>query len=213
MAESTATSSTARVTHIRREDAVSLSGTSTSAEIKSDAFTSIASEPQQFIPPVREQPTTAQPPSNDPSVAPRAPQVEDLYPNLKESSPHLHAAIALLDEALQLSYEAVTHKGDPIARDSGVLLLQSRLNDLFLLRTVGDGFALVVSGCRQAILNRSQAEMEDGQLIAISAVLRSVRQAPFMRFEDAMSLLDTLEQADLRPEPKEMGVFKEGADV
>jgi hypothetical protein len=125
----------------------------------------------------------------------------------------IQAALRLLKEASDLTTESIAalRSGDAIVSDDYVNRLEKLLVELFCCRRLGNGLALVVNDLTTAIRNRPNAALDAPQLLAVESVVAALRNAPFISKEDALELVERLEDSGLDVTPLQLNGFADAA--
>lgn len=130
--------------------------------------------------------------------------VEELYPRSEASSRELRRALELLTEGSQYINLAVDSidEGDILGADDAVGHLQVMMPELFCCRSLGDSYGAVISAVMASLRNRESEPLSNTQVRTLSLVLTELRRRPFMKFDQALELIDWLEGVDLNTEPE-----------
>lgn len=81
--------------------------------------------------------------------------------------------------------------------------------ELFLCRSISDGFGAVVLGIYYAYQNVAGDAFSLEQLTRLASSIEFLREHPFLTFDAALGLLDELEDAGLEINPAEAGALGE----
>ena len=130
-------------------------------------------------------------------------EIDKLYPATEGSDAYVTTALGLLAEAidkLQAARIAAQDK-DIVTADRHVQRFQARLPELFRLRKIGDGYAVIVNSLHFALINQHGRPLTSEQITTIWRVLKELRNAPFVPFEQALDRVVELEECGLRVDP------------
>lgn len=130
---------------------------------------------------------------------------EELYSRFENVSPELNSAVRLLSRCLEYVDQALQahRENDPIEADDATQRMQGLLPELFCCRSLGDGFGIVVNGLMCAFQNLAGIPLRREQIEKVRQILLSLRTEPFLRDEDAVKAITSLEDLGLRVEPAE----------
>lgn len=131
--------------------------------------------------------------------------VERLYADAADSALLLGRALQLLRDCTERLVRAQRFLSDGKKLDSDyeVSLVQGDLPELFCCKSVSESFGVIVLSVYYALENRRGSPLSDNQLSAIRKVIRLLCTQIFMSYEDALDLLDELEEAGLKIDPPE----------
>lgn len=112
--------------------------------------------------------------------------------------------------ARELLKEASDHFGD--ARKAGTLIAADRslqraqkiLPNLFALRSIGDGFAVIVNSIYVGFTNLRGKPMNPKQIDVVWRVLRNLRNGPALSFDQGIQAVEELEESGLEVDPPEL---------
>lgn len=98
--------------------------------------------------------------------------------------------------ALSLGVEAAEHlaNGRRVEADDALMLCKQNIVELFMFRHFGDGFALIISKCLQALTPTEEILTRPAGLQEIIRVLARVRNEPFLDFDASCDVVDALER-------------------
>jgi len=161
---------------------------------------------------VPESPTLEMPGPAATEVPGRPITMEELYPSIENVSPELNSAVHLLSLCLEYADQALEahRENDLIDADDAVQRIQGILPELFCCRSLGDGFGIVINGLMCAFQNLAGVPLQREQIEKIRLTLMRLRTEPFLRAEDAVSMINALDDVELVVEPAE---FKYLADL
>jgi len=134
----------------------------------------------------------------------RETNLDDLY-SLGPNENHLGRALAILDRSKTRLLEArkFMESGDLISADSEISFVQSEIPELFVCATWAGGFGAVALAMHYALqANRGQA-LNGIQVDAFQSCISAMQSSPFMKFEDALPIVERLELANLSVDPPE----------
>lgn len=129
--------------------------------------------------------------------------IDKLYPATIGSLSDLATALGLLAEAIRLIGEARAsmQKKEFVASDRYVQRFQANLPALFTPRKIGDGYAVIVNSLHVAFINQRGRPLNIDQLTTVWRVLRELRNAPFIQFEQALGFVNEIEKCGLQVDP------------
>ena len=134
----------------------------------------------------------------------RAPiEIDKLYPADPGSASDLIAALGLLADAIGLLEKArvAAREKDAVTADRFSQRLQMLLPDLFRCRRVGDGYGVIVNSLHMALLNQHGKPLSLEQVTTIWRILKELRNAPLVPFEQALKYVEELEECHLQVDP------------
>ena len=96
-------------------------------------------------------------------------QVEDLKAIYPEPSEHLSTAMRLVWDSLERLKAAIEAEetGNKFKADDSMLRVQSDLPALFSVRTISDGFGVIIAGLISAFANKQGSPFSKGEMFAI----------------------------------------------
>lgn len=154
--------------------------------------------PQQTLPSIR----TVQ---NDESREAEAGSisVDNLYLALEATGSELDVALRLLSRGLGYLGEAsdALRAGDDITADNSVQQAQALLPELFNCRRLGDGYGAIINAAQNSLRNIHGSPLNSDQISTLRQVLQSARSEPFIHFENALNVIEKLEQVGFVIEP------------
>jgi hypothetical protein len=129
--------------------------------------------------------------------------IDELYSDTSLRPDALNSALALLHEGAQVLDQAVDflRDGDLIAADDSITRFQALLPELFCFRSLGDGFALVVSSMFHAVKNLAGKPVTEEQALAAAFLTRFLRSEPYCSIDTAIDVVEKLVDAGLNVEP------------
>lgn len=140
--------------------------------------------------------------------------VDDVYPEPDLIGQDLSTAIQLLAEAVDLVNEAIDDQrsGETVHADDALQQLQVLLPELFLCRSLGDGFGAVVNSLFHGLCNLGGKPLTEEQMLSVRRSLLSIRNEPFLKFIDAMNLVNELRSLAFEIMPKGMTTIDKAID-
>ena|ERR1700722_8879228 len=152
-----------------------------------------ATEPSRFY--YRSGSSTA----TSPAVYP----IDKLYPAIEGTGTEVLTALGLLADAIDTMERARTaaHAQDILTADRHAQRFQAALPSLFAVRTIGDGYALIINSLHFALINQRGVPLNLTQLTTVWRVLRELRNAPFLQFEQSLDHVADLEDCGLAVDP------------
>lgn len=138
--------------------------------------------------------------------APRSAETVDIsefYPAGLATQSKLAVALDLLRQSIRHIDESVDalRNGERIRADDEIQKLLGDLNEAFLVRDIGEGYAGVVNACVNAIRSLRGKPASENQVLALGHALRVIRQKPLLGLDKALSLIEKLEEFDLSIDP------------
>jgi hypothetical protein len=130
-------------------------------------------------------------------------EIDKLYPHTKGSISDLVAALALLADAIKTLDEAraAFRNKDFVGSDRYIQHFQAGLPALFMRRKIGDGYAVIINSLHLAFINHRGKPLNSDQLTTVWRVIRELRNAPFVQFEQALLAVEELEKCGLQVDP------------
>ncbi len=140
--------------------------------------------------------------------------IEDIYPASKDVRPELATAFTLLKEASEHIDSALKFldEDDLISSDDCIMKSHAVLPELFCCRSIGDGFASMISSLFHSIANMNGAGLNRDQICVIRKCFNRLKSEPFLSFEDSIELVTELEDKDLIVEPDYFEGISENLD-
>ena len=99
---------------------------------------------------------------------------------------------------------------NPLEADGLVQRVQASLPRLFSLRSIGDGFGLVVNSVHFALVNLRGTPLNENQLNVVWRVFRELRNRPMIAVSDAILRAEELEESGLKVDPADLDELLEG---
>lgn len=99
---------------------------------------------------------------------------------------------------------------DPLQADRLVQRVQTSLPKLFSLRSIGDGFGLIVNSVHFGLVNLRGTPLNDNQLDAVWRLFRELRNRPMIAVSDAIARAGELEESGLKVDPPDLDELMEG---
>jgi hypothetical protein len=129
--------------------------------------------------------------------------IEELYPATDAISAQLKSAMAFLGTACQTISEALRELSDGhlIAADDRMQQVQAHLYVAFCQREISEGYGGVINACICAFENSRGQPLNTEQATAILRALTKLRNAPFLTYDEALLLIEGLEQGGLNTDP------------
>lgn len=130
-------------------------------------------------------------------------EIDKLYPAEKNSKADVIAALGLLAEAIGLleKARAASRSKDAMESDRHSQRFQVLLPDLFRRRKIGDGYGAIINSLHLAFVNQRGKPLSFEQLTTVWRVVRELRNAPFVPFEQALRSVEELEDCHLQVYP------------
>jgi hypothetical protein len=127
----------------------------------------------------------------------------DLYRDLDSKDGYIVEALQLLTECAShlIAASHIDPTVDFVAYDEQIMRASERLQKLYALRDIGDGFGAAINAVLWAIHNRLAEPLTAKQMAAVLDVINQLRKRPLLHFDSSMSLQDQLEDSDLNIEP------------
>jgi hypothetical protein len=129
-----------------------------------------------------------------------------LYPPSDLPRSPLSDALRNLDEALEYIDSALKalECGEFLSADDKIIHFQGILPELFCSRSLGDGFGMVINAMMIALRNDDVTPLEEKQIRAIRISLIHLMRKPLLSENEAVNLLERLDQAGLETDPPEL---------
>lgn len=130
-------------------------------------------------------------------------QLDDLNAIYGDPSPKLGQVLSLLTIAVDACKGAIDaeDRADKFRADDCMLSVQASVGDLFSYRSVGDGFAIVITALAFMFINKSGLPFTKREMYAVLRTMNGIRTAPFCNLESAVSMTEVLEDAGLMIDP------------
>lgn len=130
-------------------------------------------------------------------------EIDKLYPADKDSKSDVIAALPLLAEAIGLleKARAAARNKEAIAADRYSQRFQVLLPDLFMRRKIGDGYGAIINSLHFAFVNQHGTPLTFEQLTTVWRVVKELRSAPFIPFDQALKSVGELEDCRLQVDP------------
>jgi hypothetical protein len=138
-------------------------------------------------------------------------EIDKLYPSEANSKTKVIAALGLLADAISFLEQArvSAREKNLIEADRYIQRFETLLVPLFDQRKIGDGFALTINSIHFAMINQHGEPLTLEQLTTIWRVLKELRNAPFVSFDQSLSWADEFEHAHLKVDPPAVANFIE----
>jgi len=119
--------------------------------------------------------------------------------------------VRVLEQLKQMSdYLTEARRSEnPIDADQLVQRVQVALPRLFALRSIGDGFALLINSLHVAFTNLHGTPLNRQQVDVVWRVLRELRTKPAISLEQGIRQVEELEECGLEVDPPELGLLLE----
>jgi hypothetical protein len=130
-------------------------------------------------------------------------EIDKLYPAEKESRSQVIAALGLLADAISLLEKARISVRDKklIDADRYTQRFETLLLPLFAQRAIGDGFGSTINSLHFALINQHGKPLTLEQLTTIWRVLKELRDAPFVPFDQSLRWVEDFEECQLKVDP------------
>jgi hypothetical protein len=136
----------------------------------------------------------------------RETKIDDLYGAEDAQSTALikraRQLLSNIDQRAAAAHLAYTSE-DEIGADQQTMLLRTDLLELFLCRSVFESLATVVVALHYSLHNQHGSPLNAKQLFTIRKVVQHVREDMFLSFEEALDLVDSLEESGMIVDPPE----------
>lgn len=141
---------------------------------------------------------------NDDSSKAQEISIEQLYPLSDASTAELATALRLLAEALHHLEVAVSAQDDQdvMGADDAICHVEILMPELFCCRALGDSYGVVVGTVMSALRNRGGEPLTTLQVRTLWLTLKTLRSHPFMNYEKALDLVESVEQSGMNIEPQ-----------
>jgi hypothetical protein len=134
--------------------------------------------------------------------------IDRLWETAHGESSNVVRALELLKQTADYLSEARKNE-NPIDADRFVQRAQLGLPKLFALRSIGDGFGLLINSLYYASLNLRGTPMSHAQIDVVWRTLRELRTHPVISVEQAVQHVEELERCGLEPDPAGLGELLE----
>jgi len=130
-------------------------------------------------------------------------EIDKLYPADKNSASDLIAALGLLADAIGLLEKArvAAREKEMVTADRHIQRFQMLLPGLFAHRKIGDGYGVIINSLHFAFVNQHGKPLNFEQLTTVWRVVRELRSAPFVAFDQALKSVGELEDCQLQVDP------------
>jgi hypothetical protein len=135
----------------------------------------------------------------------REANLDDLYSLASDENRHLGKALAILDRSKTRLFEArkLMESGELISADSEITFVQSEIPELFLCASPSGGFGAVALAMYYALQAKRGQALSVVQVDAFQSCISAMQNSPFMKFEDALPIVERLVSANLSVDPPE----------
>src|SRR5579864_976424 len=139
--------------------------------------------------------------------AARVIEIDKLYPNEPNSKSRIIAALGLLADAISLLEQARVRVRDKklLDADRCIQRFETLLIPLFAQRKIGDGFGVTINSLHFAMINQHGEPLTLQQLTTVWRVLKELRNAPFVSFNQSLKWVEEFEQSHLKVDPPVLG--------
>jgi hypothetical protein len=130
-------------------------------------------------------------------------EIDKLYPAEENSKSELIAALGLLADAISFLEQARISAREKklIDSDRYSQRFQALLGPLFAKRKIGDGFGSTINSLHFAMINQHGKPVTFEQLTTIWRVLRELRSAPYISFDQSLKWVEEFEECKLKVDP------------
>ena len=129
--------------------------------------------------------------------------IERLYQAVPGTSSQIVDALDLLKRVADFLAEA-RKSADPLEADRFVQRAQLALPKLFVYRSLGDGFGIIINSLHFAFQNLHGMPLTPDQINAMWRVLRELRTHPAMSLEQGIQRAEELEDRGLKIDPPDL---------
>jgi len=138
----------------------------------------------------------------------------ELYANLEGVSSDMRNAIRLLSVGTERLEEALgaSRRQETVAADDALQRFQGMLPELFCLRSLGDGYGMIINALLYAFENLEGTPLTESQINAVVRLVKKVRTELFLNINIAAEAITALESAGLVVEPRELDVLADLLD-
>jgi hypothetical protein len=135
----------------------------------------------------------------------REANLDDLYSLDPDENRHLGKALAILDRLKRRLFEArkLMESGDLLSADSEITYVHSEIPELFLCASSSGGFGAVALAMYYALQAKRGQALNVVQVDAFQSCVSAMQSSPFMKFEDALPIVERLVSANLSVDPPE----------
>jgi hypothetical protein len=130
--------------------------------------------------------------------------IDRLYDSIPGTSSQMVRALELLKQASDDLARALQSE-NPMESDRHVQRAQLMLPKLFALRSIGDGFGLVINSLYFAFTNLHGTPLAPNQLNVVWRVIRELRARPVLSLEQGIQRVEDLEESGLTVDPPDLG--------
>jgi hypothetical protein len=130
--------------------------------------------------------------------------IDVLWQEVPGTSSHVVKALELLKQAIEMLGQAMRSE-NAIESDRFVQRAQLTLPKLFALRSIGDGFGVVINSLYFAFTNLNGTPMRPDQVKVAWRVLRELRNTPVMSLDQGIQRVEELEASGLEVDPSSLG--------
>jgi hypothetical protein len=131
-------------------------------------------------------------------------EIDRLYEAVPGSTSRIVRALELLKQAIDLLSEAKQSE-NPMDADLFVQRVQLALPNLFVYRSIGDGFGVIINSLYFALTNLHGTPVTSDQLTVMWRLLRELRARPIMSLEQGIQRVEELEKCGLEVDPPDLG--------
>lgn len=135
-----------------------------------------------------------------------------LYGNVYNDVSFIPRVLALLGEGKELliSSSKYLSQGDEVSSDNDIQHFLALLPELFCCRSIGDGFASIITSIYNSVINQSEIGLLSGNQIAkVLLLIEKIQNEPFLELDEAIDLILLLDDAGLNVEPKHLNRITE----
>jgi hypothetical protein len=134
-----------------------------------------------------------------------------LYDAPAGDSSNIVRALELLKKVSDY-FSAARKANSVIDADRSLQRAQKALPSLFALRSIGDGFGLIVNALYVAFANLHGKPMNNAQIEVAWRVVRELRTRPALSLEQGLQAVEELEESGLAVDPPELATLIEGSE-
>jgi len=135
-----------------------------------------------------------------------------LYDAPVGDSSNIVRALELLKQASD-HFSAARKADNPIDADRFLQRVQAILPKLFALRSIGDGFGVVVNSLYVAFANLRGRPMNHAQIDVAWRLVRELRARPALSLEQGIQLVEELEECGLVVDPPELAALLDDSEL
>lgn len=150
----------------------------------------------------------------EPNSQERSLTFAELYPEVNATSPLLSKMHELVSEALAHAvgaHEAVTVRGDLLAADEELARIAAILPELFCLRSIGDGFGMVVSALHCSLVTPIESALTADSMTdkawVVRKTLETLSKQPFISVDQALDNIERMTDIGLVTVPEGLGAL------